>query len=245
MKRLKAEPRERQRAELLTSPETAAIRGYTFLGGRVGIGEAAEVLRGLDYHRLRQPTIRTVLGSLALATAGTKNKEIVEGVKALPGTSERVSSDDVNHIIVAINHEVGAMRRHRLLPELLKRRIFLIEEFGALDNFRATVYELARVGLVARGVDWSVVAEACGNSEGTFSNDLSQMGKREGVYGTAGCIAGGILTRQLGATSCVPLLHSKESPGQVRPLMPVADWDNLVAVQNADVLKGLFARLAA
>jgi hypothetical protein len=124
---------------------------------------------------------------------------------------------------------------------LLRERVFRLVRYGDPDNFRATPYELVMLGLLGRGVKRADVAEACGAASSSISSHVHTIGWREGTEQTAGAIAGAILTRHMGATSCVPLLPSDET---VSPMMPLEQWDRLVLGEDMPSLKALFSRLA-
>jgi hypothetical protein len=133
-----------------------------------------------------------------------------------------------------------------LLPAALKHHILQLEDFGQPEsNFRASSYELTQLGLLARGVDRLIVAEACNVKAGTMRADISRMAKREGLCRTAGCIAGAILTHQMEAVTCVPLLRTSQGPGEVELLMPLDKWNGVVAQPDVQELGELFTQLEA
>lgn len=211
--------------------------GFQYADSVVRLGRNVELLRQPSFEGGEPPEKRKVnqrLGGLILASVGYEPKEIGPKLK-----------ENQNHIRDQLSYlmgRFGVSRSYMLFPGALRHGIFEIERFGPQTNFRASDKDLIKLGLLAT-VEREFVLAAYDQADHSLRAEMQRMGHYEGTHGLSGSITAAMVTRQLSAISCFPLVPDPGSEKGVKPGVPVEEWKAAIRSKSKEEFVERFSEL--
>ncbi|HSW79994.1 MAG TPA: hypothetical protein VLG47_04420 [Candidatus Saccharimonadales bacterium] len=230
----------RYEATLLQSPNSEwPWGGMEYVGALVLLGDNAGILKRPSEKYNLQPKesqMRIRLGAFLLASVGLTNGEIHDRL--------HISESYANEQIGFVREILDVRQRHMMFAKAVGHLDVLnISSYGPVSNLPASVQNLITFGLLAQ-VPRKFVAAAYRLKVSTVGANLTHLCDELNVNNTAGGIAAAIVTHQLGAKTCIPLVHSENAPAGFEPVVPLPDWKALIGstkqedfVRRYDALK--------
>jgi hypothetical protein len=206
--------------------------GFTYMGGKVVLGpNANDIDEWCDIHgKLLDPEL--ALGATMLASVGYTSVRIERKLIEL---DESYSARVINLALQGIEktlHISGRHSRHRILPTLAAAEIFRIDQLGS--GFHISEYRRAQFGLLLRGALREDVSEASGCTLLALNKVITDTAHSWHVRRSPGLFAAAIMNQLIDATSCVPLVRTRQRPYRIHPMIPSADWEDLIAADDID-----------
>jgi hypothetical protein len=229
---------DHQQVTLLDSPDNDwEWGGFANAGGVVVLGNNVDILKSPSsaYHlKPSERQIRMRLGGLLLSAVGFNDWEISQNLDFKYSTYVEVMR--------TVRKLLCVPKRHMLLPAAIRADVLRVKSYGPADNFHVNPTKLLKLGLLGC-VERRFVKKAFGLRPSSLDSEISVLSARERVLRLGGCISAAVLTHQLGAKTCIPLIQSPESIFGVKPLIPVPEWNALVESDSEDEFVSNFKAL--
>lgn len=236
MGRYKTTLRPRQQEVTIIPDDTGhyPLSGFRYVGGTVTLGGGVDAL--LAEPKTGQKRNRPlIVGSLVLSSVGVENNDIAARYYTGPA--------NVNTVLGRIRKVAEVPQRFMMFQRALAANLLQIEEYGTDWNFHAREDELVQMGLLARGVDRKLIADAFGVNLNTMQAEWYRNWKQEGVLKAGGAIAAAILTGQLDKITLAPTVPGSTPGDEAATIVAAEVWDSLVKIEDQKEFKGAFQEL--